>query len=989
MKPAGHFLENWFDIRGHEVRRVLLMSTYLLLMIAAYTATKAVRDSLFITKIGPAQLPYVYLLIAGAMGLVSILHSKAIGRMGLPALIRLTSLVAVSNLLLFWVAFRNNSPAWSYVLYVWVSIFGAITASQFWLLATHVFDPREARRVFSWIGVGGILGGVLGGGLTNRFAHWLGTESLLIVCAGMVAATLILLEQVVRHRRLVHATETNSGSSEERTGRAVFRQVRESRHLTTMVVLLSVAVIVEAFIDYEYKLVAKQSIPSKDHLTAFFGSITFYIGILSLLFQLLVTNRVLRRWGVGLGILMLPSGLCAAFLALAVWPALWTAALLQLVDGALSYSIHRSGMELLYLPIPPLTRNSVKGFIDMFVDRAGRAAGAILLLVCTAGLALSIPALSLIAAGLVIAWIAMGIAIKREYLHSFRRALEKKTVEAEAAQLRSVDSVTMRTLLDLLSGNDERQVLYALDLLNNAAPSRWRSHIDRLIQHPSTAVRARTIAALARWKDPSIKEFIHHSDYETARIATASALRLHWSDSTQERELLDDLLQDSSLPVTREAMRTAGIVGYSEAVPLLIARLADKSLRRDSRLALLSFGDSVLPELVRRLSDSEESSRIRVRIPKTLAMTGKQDAADALIQRFHRYGYHFDFAILKALNRMRVNSPHIVIEPDVIRAAITRERQEYDKLKMVNISRTANPPDHAAFSVLFRAVNERLVERRERIFRLLGLIYPAHDIYSVYYNYRAKPELRPAAIEFLDNILDIELKQTLIPVLEEPADRQNSSPISMDAALSILRSGDDAWLDVIIDSAAEAGFSRRDANRAGRSRSQQRAKAGAYGGQYSGHARATAVEEYTVQNSEIALSPIDKVLCLQRVDVFKYATTEMLAYIGSIAHEVSAPGGQSIFTEDEMSEAMYVVVDGRVRLDKSGKEILTVAAGQSFGTWALFDDQPRVMTATALTNVHLLMIRSEDFYDLLSDHDEITPMIFRAVIDRVNRLIGD
>jgi len=138
-----------------------------------------------------------------------------------------------------------------------------------------------------------------------------------------------------------------------------------------------------------------------------------------------------------------------------------------------------------------------------------------------------------------------------------------------------------------------------------------------------------------------------------------------------------------------------------------------------------------------------------------------------------------------------------------------------------------------------------------------------------------------------------------------------------------------------------------------------------------------------------ALSPIDKVLCLQTVDVFKHATTEMLAYVASIANEITAPTGQVIFAEDDISDAMYVVVTGRVRLDKAGKEILTVGRGQSFGTWALLDKQPRMLTATAVDDVHLLRIRSEDFYDLLSDHDEITPVIFRAVIERVNRLIAD
>jgi CRP-like cAMP-binding protein len=137
------------------------------------------------------------------------------------------------------------------------------------------------------------------------------------------------------------------------------------------------------------------------------------------------------------------------------------------------------------------------------------------------------------------------------------------------------------------------------------------------------------------------------------------------------------------------------------------------------------------------------------------------------------------------------------------------------------------------------------------------------------------------------------------------------------------------------------------------------------------------------------LSAIDKVLCLQHVDVFKHATTEMLAYIGSIAQEVHAPQGAVIFAEDEMSDAMYVVVTGRVRLDREGTEILTSTEGESVGTWALFDNEPRLMTATAIDDVHLLKIRSDDFYDLLSDHDEITPVVFRAVIERVKRLIAD
>jgi len=143
------------------------------------------------------------------------------------------------------------------------------------------------------------------------------------------------------------------------------------------------------------------------------------------------------------------------------------------------------------------------------------------------------------------------------------------------------------------------------------------------------------------------------------------------------------------------------------------------------------------------------------------------------------------------------------------------------------------------------------------------------------------------------------------------------------------------------------------------------------------------------QSSYERLSPIEKVLCLQRVDVFKHATTEMLAYISSIAEETAVSQGTVIFAEQEMSDAMYVVVTGHVRLEKEGKEVLTVGPSESFGTWALFDNAPRLMTAIALEDAVLLKIVSDAFYEFLADHDEITPAIFKAVIERVKMLAPD
>ena len=139
----------------------------------------------------------------------------------------------------------------------------------------------------------------------------------------------------------------------------------------------------------------------------------------------------------------------------------------------------------------------------------------------------------------------------------------------------------------------------------------------------------------------------------------------------------------------------------------------------------------------------------------------------------------------------------------------------------------------------------------------------------------------------------------------------------------------------------------------------------------------------------VALTPVEKVLCLQRVDIFKHATTEMLTYISSIAEIVSVPPHTTIFSEQEISDAMYVVVTGHVRLSKEGKEVVVVGPSQSFGTWALFDNTPRLMTAVATDEATLLKIVSDTFYEFLADHEEVTPAIFRAVIERVKALAPD
>ncbi len=135
------------------------------------------------------------------------------------------------------------------------------------------------------------------------------------------------------------------------------------------------------------------------------------------------------------------------------------------------------------------------------------------------------------------------------------------------------------------------------------------------------------------------------------------------------------------------------------------------------------------------------------------------------------------------------------------------------------------------------------------------------------------------------------------------------------------------------------------------------------------------------------LSIIEKVVFLQNVDVFVEIPSEQLSYLAAIAEEITFSAGETVYKSDEPPDALYVVLEGRVRLHRDEEEITVAKTSEPFGTWALFDDTPRVATATALEDTKVLCIDRVDFLDLLSDHVQITEGVFKAFVGRLRGLL--
>ncbi len=134
------------------------------------------------------------------------------------------------------------------------------------------------------------------------------------------------------------------------------------------------------------------------------------------------------------------------------------------------------------------------------------------------------------------------------------------------------------------------------------------------------------------------------------------------------------------------------------------------------------------------------------------------------------------------------------------------------------------------------------------------------------------------------------------------------------------------------------------------------------------------------------LTVVEKVIFLQDVDVFAEVPSEQLAFVAAVAEELDVLAEQVLYQEGEPSDSMYLVLDGKVRLHRGETEILVAGPRQAFGTWALFDDEPRVGAATVLEPTRLLRIDRDDFYNVLADNVNVIQGVMRAVVRRLRAL---
>ena len=604
---------------GEAGPALLLFLIFFLLITFQYT-TKSVRQSTFINSLGAEKLPYVYLFIALSSYPFLRLYSAFADRMRRDTLIIATCLFTGVTMVLFWWLYEFPWPWVAFAFYVWISITVVMLVSQFWSLSNHVFDPRQAKRLFAFVGAGGLLGGVLGGQVAKFATKSVGTRYALLVAAlvlFMVVGLIWLTRRMQRtDERRVAGSQGLEPLNEARGG---FELLRQSKHLRWVAAIMLLTVVVAQIVDLQFNWAVQQATSSLDQRTAFFGNFYSAMGIMAFLFQLIFTARIHRRLGVGFAMRVLPVSMSVGTIALiaaaAAAPELLLAAALVLKVGenGVRYSLDQATRELLYLPIPSRARIKAKAFIDVFVQRGAKGVAALLLLPVTFGL-LTPPQTGWMSLALIAGWIAATVVARGQYVESFRAGLKKKAVELTAIDL--TDATSLGLVVQSLGSSDERQVLHALRLLQThdramLVPPLLLHHdseavrravlrlvalagrddalplVERCLGDGDAGVRAEAVTAVARLRKTDVTSLMRPYLQAGDPGLVSAAIVALWSSGQREAEVaLANLMADDDPVARSEAAKALGHVNPNDRGDALLLLLADG----DARVAREAIG---------------------------------------------------------------------------------------------------------------------------------------------------------------------------------------------------------------------------------------------------------------------------------------------------------------------------------------------------------------------------------------------------------------
>jgi len=418
------------DVHQGEAVTALLLTANVFLLLSAYYVIKPVREALILALDSGAEYKsYMSGVITLLLLVLVPLYARIADRIPKLRLVVGASLFFASHLVLFWLL--SQSPAFKarlgLVFFGWVGVFNMMVVAQFWSYANDVYDEERGKRLFPFVALGASLGASLGAKIAALLIPLFGVTAMLLVSAALLVACagLFLVAERGRPPRTESALEANkSKTSADRSG--AFALVFAHRYLILLALLSLLFNCVNTNGEYMFsKLVKAAANTAVKHgeiapgaqgefIGTFYGDFFFWVNLLGVGLQSFAVSRIVKYFGLRVGLLTLPVISLGYSASLVIAPMLSVVRVGKTLENGTDYSLHNTVRQMLWLPTSEAMKYKAKQAVDTFFVRIGDVASAGLVLVGSRFLDWGVRAFALANCVLVLIWLAVGMAILRE-----------------------------------------------------------------------------------------------------------------------------------------------------------------------------------------------------------------------------------------------------------------------------------------------------------------------------------------------------------------------------------------------------------------------------------------------------------------------------------------------------------------------------------------------------------------------------------------------
>jgi len=373
-------LQRVVEVRPEEVQVLLLSGGYFFFVLASYYVIRPIRDEMAVVG-GVENIAWLFTGTLVGTLLVHPLFTWAVSRYPRKRFIPIAYRFFIANLLLFFLLMRaapDGAYVWlGRVFFSWTSVFNLFVVSVFWAFMADIYRSEQGKRLFGFIGIGGTMGGILGAALTANLAETLGPVNLLLISA-------LFLEVALRLVRVLGKRVTVSGlgtrqQEEEAIGGGILAGIRESfrsPYLLGIIGFMFLFTVTSTAIYYQQTDIADRSFSEPGAPAAFFARIDLWVNILALFTQAILTGRIIKWFGLGVALAILPLVTVVGLVWLGMAPTLGVLFVVQLIRRGWNYGLMKPALEALYTVVPREEKYKAKNFIDTAVYRTGDQLGA-------------------------------------------------------------------------------------------------------------------------------------------------------------------------------------------------------------------------------------------------------------------------------------------------------------------------------------------------------------------------------------------------------------------------------------------------------------------------------------------------------------------------------------------------------------------------------------------------------------------------------------